>query len=134
LRNGIKKWIIFRMSDDSRGQQRSRAGFRPTAPKLLDQVREVMRYHHYGRRTEEAYVSWIKQFVLFHHKTHPKDMGKQEIESFLSHLAVDRNVAVSTQNQAFNALLFLYKQVLNLSFADDISAIRAKKHRVYLWC
>jgi len=101
--------------------------FRPTASKLLDQVREVMRYHHYGRRTEEAYVSWAKQFVLFHHKKHPKDMGKAEIEMFLSHLAVDKKVAVSTQNQAFNALLFLYKQVLGLPFADDISAVRSKK-------
>jgi integron integrase len=111
----------------TRKEKRTTVGFRPTAPKLLDQVREVMRYHHYGLRTEETYVSWVKQFILFHHKTHPKEMGKQEIESFLSHLAVNRKVAISTQNQAFNALLFLYKQVLNLPFADDISAIRAKK-------
>jgi len=108
-------------------EKRNTASFRPTATKLLDQVREVMRYHHYGHRTEEAYVSWVKQFVLFHHKMHPKEMGKKEIEMFLSHLAVDRNVAVSTQNQAFNALIFLYRQVLNLPFADDISAVRSKK-------
>jgi len=86
-----------------------------------------MRYHHYDHRTKDAYVSWIKQIILFHQEQRPKDMGKKEIEMFLSYLAVDRNVAVSTQNQVFNALLFLYKQVLYLSFADHISAIRAKK-------
>jgi len=93
----------------------------------MDQVSEVMRYHHYGHRTEEAYVRWIKGFIYFHNKKHPKDMGKEEIEAYLSHLAVKQHVAISTQNQAFNALLFLYKQVLNLPFADDISAIRSKK-------
>jgi integrase len=101
--------------------------FRPKAARLMDQVSEVMRYHHYGLRTEEAYTRWIKGFIYFHNKRHPKDMGKEEIEAYLSHLAVKRHVAVSTQNQAFNALLFLYKQVLDLPFADDISAIRSKK-------
>jgi len=101
--------------------------FRPRAARLLDQVREVMRYHHYGLRTEEAYIYWMKDFIFYHNKRHPKDMGKPEIEVYLSHLAVDRNVASSTQNQAFNALLFLYKQVLNLPFADDIAPIRSKK-------
>jgi len=101
--------------------------FRPTSVRLMDQVREVLRYHHYGRKTELAYVHWIKGYIYFHHKRHPKDMGKEEIEAYLSHLAVNRHVAVSTQNQAFNALLFLYKQVLDLPFADDISAIRSKK-------
>jgi len=101
--------------------------FRPSAPKLMDQVREVLRYHHYGKRTEEAYVRWIKGFIYFHNKQHPKDMGKAEIEAYLSHLAVNKNVAASTQNQAFNALLFLYKQVLDLPFADDIAPIRSKK-------
>jgi len=93
----------------------------------MDQVREVLRYHHYGRKTELAYVRWIKGYIYFHHKRHPKDMGKHEIEVYLSDLAVHQHVAASTQNQAFNALLFLYKQVLDLPFADDISAIRAKK-------
>lgn len=101
--------------------------FRPKAARLMDQVSEVMRYHHYGHRTEEAYVRWIKGFIYFHNKKHPKDMGKEEIEAYLSHLAVKQHVAISTQNQAFNALLFLYKQVLDLPFADDISAIRSKK-------
>jgi len=101
--------------------------FRPTSIRLMDQVREVLRYHHYGRKTELAYVRWIKGYIYFHHKQHPKDMGKHEIEAYLSDLAVNQNVAVSTQNQAFNALLFLYKQVLDLPFTDDISAIRSKK-------
>lgn len=101
--------------------------FRPTAPRLMDQVREVLRYHHYGKRTEEAYVRWIKGFIYFHNKQHPKDMGKADIEAYLSDLAVHKNVAASTQNQAFNALLFLYKQVLDLSFTDDIAPIRSKK-------
>lgn len=101
--------------------------FRPSAPRLMDQVREVLRYHHYGKRTEEAYVRWIKGFIYFHDKKHPKDMGKADVESYLSHLAVKQNVAASTQNQAFNALLFLYRQVLDLPFADDMAPIRSRK-------
>jgi len=101
--------------------------FHPTSTRLMDQVREVMRYHHYAYRTEETYVRWIKGFIYFHNKKHPKDMGKKEVEAYLSHLAVEKHVAISTQNQAFNALLFLYKQVLDLPFADDITAIRSKK-------
>jgi len=93
----------------------------------MDQVSEVMRYYHYGHRTEEAYVRWIKGFIYFHNKRHPKDMGKAEIEAYLSHLAVKKHVAASTQNQAFNALLFLYKKVLNLPFADNIDAVRSKR-------
>lgn len=101
--------------------------FRPQSVRLMDQVSEVMRYYHYGRRTEEAYTYWIKDFIFFHHKRHPKDMGKSEVESYLSYLAVKRKVAISTQNQAFNALLFLYKSVLHLPFADDIAATRSKR-------
>jgi len=101
--------------------------FRPTSVRLMDQVREVLRYHHYGRKTELAYVRWIKGYIYFHNKQHPKDMGKREIEAYLSDLAVNQHVAASTQNQAFSALLFLYKQVLNLPFAENISAIRSKK-------
>lgn len=115
------------MSAYASNNKRSTDGFHPQSHRLLDQVREVMRYHHYGQRTEEAYIYWIKQFIFFHHKQHPKEMGKSEIEAFLSHLAVEKDVAASTQNQAFNALLFLYKQVLDLPFADDIAAIRATK-------
>nr|MBC8359858.1 integron integrase [Candidatus Desulfatibia profunda] len=74
-------------------------------------------------------VSWIKRFILYHDKKHPKEMGRQEIEAFLSHLAKDLNVASSTQNQAFNALLFLYKHILQKQLDDKINAIRAKKPR-----
>lgn len=95
--------------------------------KLLDQVRDLIRVKHYSIRTEQSYTSWIKRFILFHKKRHPKDMGKEEIEAFLTYLAVDLNVASSTQNQAFNALLFLYKDVLNIEFGDNINSVRAKK-------
>jgi len=94
---------------------------------LLDQVRERVRLKHYSIRTEQAYVSWIKRFILFHQKRHPREMGRGEIEAFLSHLAVVRKVSSSTQNQAFNALLFLYNHVLNKSLDDGINAVRAKR-------
>ena len=81
-------------------------------PKLIDQVRSAIRTKHYSPRTEEAYWHWIKKFILFHNKRHPNDMGEAEISAFLSHLAVNRNVTASTQNQALSALLFLYKEVL----------------------
>lgn len=95
-------------------------------PKLLDQVRHLLRVLHYSIRTEEAYVGWIKRFIYFHGKRHPKDLGKTEIESFLTFLAVERNVSASTQNQAFSALLFLYKRVLELDTFENINALRAK--------
>jgi integron integrase len=95
--------------------------------KLLDQVREAIRVKHYSIRTEQAYVSWVKRYILFHDKRHPADMGKPEIETFLSHLAVDLNVSASTQNQAFNALLFLYQHVLDRELPQTINAKRAKK-------
>ncbi len=79
-------------------------------PKLLDQVRYAIRTKHYSLRTEEAYILWIKRFILFHNKRHPRDMGAQEINQFVSHLAVKRNVAASTQNQALSAVLFLYNR------------------------
>lgn len=97
--------------------------------KLLDQVREAIRLKHYSRRTEDAYVNWIKRYILFHHKRHPKDMGVKDIEAFLTHLAVDLNVAASTQNQAYSAILFLYRQVLHIDLPGTINAIRAKKPR-----
>lgn len=82
--------------------------------KLLDLVREQIRVRHYSIKTERTYISWIKRFILYHHKKHPIDMGKPEIEAFLTHLAVERNVSAMTQNQAFNAILFLYTQVLGV--------------------
>jgi hypothetical protein len=76
--------------------------------KLLDLVREQIRVKHYSMQTEKSYVSWIKRYIFFHHKKHPADMGKTEIEAFLTYLATERHVSATTQNQAFNALLFLY--------------------------
>ncbi|WP_419655740.1 integron integrase [Desulfosarcina variabilis] len=96
-------------------------------PKLLDQVREKIRVRHYSIRTEESYVRWIRRFILFHGKRHPKEMGTAEVEAFLSDLAVRGKVAASTQNQAFCALLFLYKNVLNMDILGEINALRAKR-------
>ncbi|MCP5133688.1 MAG: integron integrase [Gammaproteobacteria bacterium] len=81
-------------------------------PKLLDQIRDKIRLKHYSIRTEQAYIDWSRRYILYHNKRHPKDMGKTEVEQFLTHLAVERNVAASTQNQALSAILFLYKEVL----------------------
>jgi integron integrase len=94
--------------------------------KLLDQVRDTLRLKHYAIRTEQAYVSWMRRFILFHHKRHPKDMGAPEIEAFLTNLAVNLNVAASTQNQALSALLFLYRHVLDQEIGP-LDAARAKK-------
>ena len=80
-------------------------------PRLLDRVREAIRTRHYSRRTEKTYVAWIRRYIFFHGKRHPADMGAAEIKQFLSSLAVQDNVAASTQNQALSALLFLYRQV-----------------------
>ena len=96
-----------------------------SSPKLLDRVRWQLRVKHYSIRTEQAYVDWIRRFILFHHKRHPNEMGEREITQFLTHLAVQKNVAASTQNQAFAALLFLYQQVLQrkLGFMDNIQRV-----------
>jgi integron integrase len=97
-----------------------------SSPKLLDRVRWQLRVKHYSIRTEQAYVDWIRRFILFHHKRHPNEMGEAEITQFLTHLAVQKNVAASTQNQAFAALLFLYHQVLQrkLGFMDNVQRVR----------
>ncbi len=97
-------------------------------PKLLDQVRELLRIKHYALRTEEAYIDWIRRFILFHNKRHPRDMGTPEIRAFLAHLATEENVAASTQNQALAAILFLYREVLHQELDPlDLDAIRAQK-------
>lgn len=98
-------------------------------PRLLDQVRETIRTLHYSIRTEQSYVQWIRRYILFHNKKHPKDMGEKEINAFLKHLAVNRNVTASTQTQTLSALLFLYKKVLgqDIGFIENI--YRAKKPR-----
>lgn len=87
----------------------------PDKPKLLDQIRDRIRLKHYSLRTEGVYVDWAKRFILYHNKRHPQEMGKQEIEDFLTYLARDRQVSASTQNQARAALLFLYKDVLDMA-------------------
>jgi integron integrase len=95
-------------------------------PRLLDRVRRHLRVKHYSIRTEQAYVDWIKRFILFHGKRHPNEMAEPEISAFLTHLAVNRNVAASTQNQALSALLFLYQEVLErkLGFMDNIERVK----------
>jgi site-specific recombinase XerD len=97
--------------------------------KLLDQVRDAIRLKHYSYRTEQTYVQWIRRYILFHNKQHPKDMGVPEIETFLTYLATTENVAASTQNQAFSALLFLYRHVLDIELDDRINALRARTSR-----
>jgi site-specific recombinase XerD len=96
-------------------------------PRLLDQVRAVLRRKHYSLRTEEAYVGWIKRYVLFHGKRHPRDLGMLEVEAFLSDLAVEQHVAASTQNQALSALLFLYTEVLQQPLEGPLHPVRAKQ-------
>ncbi len=99
---------------DSTITSKMREGFIPNPKlKLLGQVSEVMRFKHYSIRTETTYRERIRRFILFHGKRHPRDMGAFEIERFLSDLAVRGRVASSTQNQVFNALLFLYREVLH---------------------
>ena len=95
------------------------------APKLLDRVRWHLRVKHYSIRTEQAYLDWIRRFILFHEKRHPDTMGEEQISAFLTYLAVQRHVAASTQNQALCALLFLYTQVLDrkLDFMDKIERV-----------
>ncbi|MBI4246886.1 MAG: integron integrase [Candidatus Rokubacteria bacterium] len=109
------------------------AAFREAAPpgapkpRLLDRVREAVRSRHYSRRTEKAYVHWIKRYIFFHGKRHPVEMGAPEVTAFLTSLAVQGKVAASTQNQALSALLFLYREVLGveLPWLDDV--VRAKR-------
>ncbi len=98
------------------------------ARKLLDKVTDKIRLKGYSYKTEKSYVGWVKRFILFHNKQHPDEMGKLEIEQFLTYLAVERRVSPSTQNQAMNALVFLYDQVLGASLKGvEISAVRAKQ-------
>jgi integron integrase len=100
-------------------------------PKLLDQVRQAIRTRHYSYMTEKAYVGWIKRFIFFHHKRHPVEMGEAEIAQFLSSLASDAHVSASTQNQAFNALLFLYREILKKDIGYVNGVVRAKRpHRL----
>jgi integron integrase len=97
-------------------------------PKLLDRVRSAMALKHMSTRTEKAYLYWIRRFVVFHHMRHPQEMSEPEIKAFLTELAREGNVVASTQNQALNALLFLYREVLNVALGSLANIPRAKKH------
>ncbi len=102
----------------------------PTKSLLLDRIRDKIRLKHYSIRTETAYVDWVRRFVNFHHRRHPRELGAEHVEAFLSHLAVQRNVAASTQNQAKSALLFLYKEVLGseLPWLDNVESAKRPQH------
>lgn len=99
----------------------------PAAPRLLEQMREAIRTRHYSIRTEESYLQWVRRFILFSGKRHPADMGAPELEAFLTYLAVERNVAASTQNQALSAILFMYREVLDIDLPWLDGVTRAKK-------
>lgn len=120
---------ILRMPTDPANL--STAGDAPALrqPKLLERLRIHLRTRHYSIRTEQAYIDWARRFIVYHGKRHPQDMGAAEVEAFLSHLAVDRQVSASTQNQAKAALLYLYKQVLgvDLPWLDEV--VQAKRPR-----
>jgi len=98
-------------------------------PRLLDRVRLAVRARHYSLRTEEAYVAWVRRFVLFHGKRHPREIGEPEINLFLSDLAVRQRVGASTQNQALAAILFLYRHVLEKPLPAPEGIVRAKRPR-----
>src|SRR4029453_17573443 len=96
------------------------------APKLLDRVRQTVRAKHYSRRTESAYVDWIRRYVLFHRKRHPSEMGAPEIADFLTWLATNRRVHALTQSQSLSALLFLYRHVLHIEIGPIENVPRAR--------
>src|SRR6266498_578718 len=96
-------------------------------PRLLDQIRQAIRTRHYSPRTEETYVHWIKRFIFFHSKRHPAEMAETEIAQFLSNLAAESRVSASTQNQALNAVLFLYRQVLRKDIGYVNGVVRANR-------
>lgn len=95
-------------------------------PRLLDQVRDQIRVRHYSIRTETAYIGWIRRFIVYHSKRHPRELGESHVEAFLTHLAVDRKVAPATQSQALNAILFLYRDVLGMKLDWIGDVVRAK--------
>ncbi|MCL4551381.1 MAG: phage integrase N-terminal SAM-like domain-containing protein [Bacteroidetes bacterium] len=99
-------------------------------PKLLDLVRTELRVNHYSHKTEESYTSWIKQFIIFNNKTHPEKLGKEEIQKFINYLAIERHVSSSTQNQALQGILYLYKKVLHKDpgWINDLKHIKRISH------
>jgi integron integrase len=115
---------VGRLGDGATGDLRPRPG--AEGPRFLEQLRHILRVRHYSRRTEDCYVDWARRFILFHGKRHPCDLGRTHVEQFLTHLAVQGDVAESTQNQALNALVFLYKQVLEVDLGR-LGHVRAKR-------
>jgi integron integrase len=98
--------------------------------KLLEQVRITLRANHYSRKTEESYISWIKQFIIFNNKRHPSELGKEEIQKFINYLAVERHVSSSTQNQALQAILYLYKKIIKqeIGWISEVKNVKRIKH------
>ena len=97
--------------------------------KLLEQVQDTIRLKHYSYQTEKTYIYWIRRYILFHNKRHPKDMGGTDVEALLTHIAVNEKVAASTQNQALYAILFLYREVMKQELDLKVDAVRAKKSK-----
>lgn len=120
--------IIPRMSERSLIKSAS-AQTSKEKPKLLHQVRAVLRAKHLSVRTEQAYVQWIRRYILFHQKRHPQEMGEQEIRAYISHLAVNAKISASTQTVALSALLFLYRDVLkkDLPYVHHIERAKQRK-------
>lgn len=100
-----------------------------SSPKLFDRLHEEFRRRHYSYETEKSYLYWIKEFIRFHHMTPPRELGREAVEAFLTHLAVDKQVAASTQNQAFSALIFLYRDVYQFNTDWNLNALRARTTR-----
>ena len=122
-------YIFISMENVNSQKVKIKKKFKPDPKlKLMDQVRHVLRYHHYAYRTEKTYSEWILRYIKFFGcKKHPRDMGKSEIEAFLSSLAVRENVSASTQRQALNAIIFLYRDVLDIAVYEEIEHIKAKR-------
>jgi integron integrase len=114
-------------SEDERGAVQRTPSLPKRPPRLLDRVGQALRSRHYSRKTEKSYCHWVKRFIVFNHMRHPKDMGESEINEFLSHLALNRKVSASTQNQALSAMLFLYRHVLKRDIGDLGDVIRARR-------
>ncbi len=103
--------------------------YTPAVPRLLERVRLALRARHYRPRTDTAYVGWIRRFILFHGKRHPDEMRESEINAFLTHLAVERQVSASTQTRALSAILFLYRDVLGTEIGEIEGIVRARRPR-----
>jgi integrase len=130
------RWISLNLAPlqkrihNSEGFMEDKKKFRPNKEhRLMDQVRETLRYYHYAYRTEQTYCEWIKRFLKYHgYQKHPGEMGAAEVERYLSHLAEKQDVAASTQRQALNAIVFLYRDVLDIELGQ-IAPVRSKRHR-----